>query len=48
MFRSRSKCNCELRNRVWKIVGSAAAAAVVAGVVFNFKSIRRYVRISMM
>jgi hypothetical protein len=42
-------CQCKHRNTVvWKAVGAAAAAAVVAGVIVNFKSIRRYIKISMM
>ncbi len=39
---------CKTRNRVWKAVGAAAAAAVVAGVIVNFKSIKRYIKMELM
>ncbi len=44
----KSKCNCEMRNRVWKAIGWTAVGAVALGVWVNFKSIRRYIKISMM
>jgi len=39
---------CRTRNKVWKAIGTVAAAAAVAGVIVNLKSIKRYIKISMM
>jgi hypothetical protein len=32
----------------WKVAGTVAIAAVAAGLIVNFKSIRRYIKISLM
>ncbi len=35
-------------NRMWKVVGGAALAALAAGVIANLSDLRRYIKISTM